>query len=91
MASAVQDRARKFRVTFARIGRDHGLSGDGIAADFEATDQWDLSEKIYRWVRKRGGIGSKELEVYVNLQDMKGSLVVGGFQNAGEFTIKEEK
>jgi len=92
MATAVQNRKRKYRVTFERIGRDYGLSGYGIATDFECEPIGDLlAEAIYRWIRKRGGIASRELEVYVNLEKMTGQLVVGGFQSAGNFTLREEK
>lgn len=90
MATAVDDRVRKYRATFDRIGRNRGLSGDGIAQDFEsAPDADDLALKIHRFVR--GKLASRDVEVHVDLEKMTGAIVVGGFQSAGTFTLQELK
>ena len=74
----------KYRVNFERIGRNHGPEPMLIEAD----DAEDLALKIFTYIRKHKLLASREFEVTVDLELMKGSLDFGRF---GNFTIEEVK
>ena len=44
------------------------------------------AEVIYRYARPH--LGSREVDVFVDLPEMRGSVLVGGFRTAGTFTIE---
>lgn len=82
-----------YTIMFERIGRDHDVpeldltvdeDDDVITADV-------IVEAVYRYARPR--LMSRGVEVVVELDEEpnaggKGWLVVGGFRDAGNFTIK---
>ena len=74
----------KYRVNFERIGRNHSPEPMLIAA----IDADDLADKIFTHIRKGKLLASREFEVTVDLELMKGSLDFGRF---GNFTIEEVK
>lgn len=73
-----------YTVTFDRIGRNHDVPPAELSADGDGSE---LADKVYDVARPH--LGSREVEVYVNLEEMRGLIVVGGFRPAGSFTIAE--
>lgn len=72
-------------VTFERIGRRRNLQ----PATFIGVKSADaLARIIYNF--SKGYLASREIEVDVDLSEMKGSIYTGG-RPAGNFTIKETK
>lgn len=75
-------------VKFNRIGRNHRPPSLSLDATLSADE---VSEAIYRHARQF--LGSREVEVYVERHRetgaLRGAILVGGFRNAGEFTVTE--
>lgn len=70
-------------ITFNRIGRRRGVE----PMTFEdVTDANELAGLVYHRVYPL--LASREVEVFVNLMQLTGRIVVGGMRAAGEFTIK---
>lgn len=74
------DLALSVRVTFTRIGRN-----SVPPLDTKATDAHDLAEQIHRYARPH--LMSRDIEVVVDLADMRGSIFAG-FNNGGAFTLE---
>ncbi|WP_293783599.1 hypothetical protein [uncultured Aeromicrobium sp.] len=72
--------ATEYLVSFERVGRRHDVAPLKVSA----SDVFDLAEKIYRYVRPM--LASREIEV-VTPDEGKGSILAGGFRNAGGFTV----
>ena len=71
-----------YRLTFERIGRNHNVP-DLVTG---ATNPDDIAEEVWRLARKN--CGSRDLEVAVDLEAMKGHIFAG-MHSAGSFTIAE--
>jgi hypothetical protein len=72
-----------YRVTFDRIGRNHDVPPIELSADGDGSE---LADRVYDVVA-RPHLGSREVEVYVNLEEMRGLIVVGGLRPGGSFTL----
>lgn len=72
-----------YLVTFedGRIGRSHDVAPFEVHAD--SAD--GLAEAIYSSAQKR--LGSREVEVVVDLEEARGHVAVGGFRIVGRFTL----
>lgn len=70
----------EYCVDFDRVSRNH----DVPSATFVAEDSFDLAEQIYDHVRPM--VMSSVLEV-IAPEEGVGTLLVGGFRNAGNFTV----
>lgn len=70
-------------VKFDRVGRRRGVEPMTFE-DVEHPDE--LAALIYERVRPM--LASREVEVFVNLIQLTGRIVVGGMRAAGDFTIK---
>jgi hypothetical protein len=81
--------AKRYRVTFERIGRDHNPA----PIELEARNGDELTTLIYRHVK--GKLASREIEVSVFGDGKKGltdgSIIVGGAHSAGTFTVEALK
>jgi hypothetical protein len=73
----------RYRVTFARVGRNHNVE----PYEVDATSGDDLAEAVWLHVRHR--LLSRDSWVAVDLTAMKG-CIRAGFQNAGTFTIEAQ-
>lgn len=70
-----------YTVRFSRIGRHHDVG----PLHLDATDADDLAEQVYKYARRF--LGSRDVEVAVNLEEMRG-LIFAGMRNGGDFTIE---
>jgi hypothetical protein len=71
-----------YQVEFERIGRTHDVASlSATAADADV-----LAEVIYQYARPY--LRSHDVEVIVNLQEMRGSIFCG-FHSGGTFTITQ--
>jgi hypothetical protein len=72
-----------YTITFDRVGRNHNVPNlvTGTA------DAQVIAEEVYRIARRN--CGSRDLEVTVDMEAMKGHIYAG-FHNAGSFTIAED-
>ena len=70
-----------YRVTFDRIGRNHGV--EPLTAT--AGDADELAEAVYRYARPH--LASRDVEVVVDLAAGSG-FIFCGFNNGGTFTIE---
>jgi hypothetical protein len=61
----------RYRVTFARIGRNH----DVPALVTTAVDADDLAEQVFRYARPR--LGSRDVDVTVDFDKAKGTIYAG--------------
>lgn len=76
------DLTTSVRVMFDRIGRDHAVPWLDIRFNGDADM---LAEAIYKYARPR--LGSKDVEVEVDLEEMTG-LIYCGWHVGGRFTIE---
>lgn len=72
-----------YTVTFDRIGRNHSVQPLTVEVDGPA----HLADLVYAHARPH--LGSREVEVAVDLQAMAGQIFVGDFRNGGTFAIAE--
>lgn len=70
----------RYRVTFARIGRNHSVE----PLEAKADDADALAEAIHRYARKH--LSSRDYDVDLDLDAGKGCIICG-MHNGGEFTI----
>ena len=72
-----------YTISFERVGRNHDVPNlvTGTA------DAQVIAEEVYRIARRH--CGSRDLEVAVDLEAMKGNIYAG-MHNAGTFTITED-
>lgn len=77
--------AATYRVLFDRIGRDHDIAP--LIARAATADE--LAEVIYRYARPH--LRSTHVDVSVDLDQMRGAVVVGGVRPGGDFTIEHEQ
>ena len=71
-------------ITFERIGRSHDVPNLVV----DDSDDEALMNEIYDYARPH--IASRDLEVLYNTESRSGYLLVGGFRNAGSFTLGGE-
>lgn len=75
-----------YRCTFDRIGRNHNVPPLDVPHVTESESDDDaLLEAVYRTARRH--CGSREVEVLVNAEEMRGIIIVGYGRPAGNFTI----
>lgn len=74
-----------YAVAFERIGRHHNVEPMMFE---DVTEPEELAALIHQRVRPH--LGSKFYEVIVDLEEMEGRILAGGWRSAGTFTIKEE-
>jgi hypothetical protein len=76
-----------YRITFDRIGRQGGRDGSEPPAPLVARvlEADGLAARIYTYARPY--LGSREVEVLVDLEAMRGSILCG-WNNGGTFTIE---
>lgn len=74
----------RYTVTFDRIGRNHYVRP---LATGEIDGPNHLAQVIHGYARPH--LGSREVDVHVDLAKMRGTVLVGGFRNAGTFTLAE--
>ncbi len=79
-------------VAFDRIGRHHDPESLVLDVPERANRCDELAEQIHRHARRY--LGSREVEVLVQFDPDtntgEGMILVGGFRNAGSFTITPE-
>ncbi|MFI1607807.1 hypothetical protein ACH4YN_37835 [Streptomyces griseofuscus] len=88
MAAAPGATQTQFRVTYERVGRHGGRAGSRPPAPLEcwAIGPDGLAERVSKDVRPY--LTSSEVEVHVDLEQMRGFIYVG-FNNGGSFTIEQ--
>lgn len=69
-----------FTVSFNRIGRTHDVLDLAVAT----TNPDEIAGLVYRYARPM--LRSRDVEVVVNLETMRGSIFCG-FNNGGTFTL----
>lgn len=74
---------RIFVIEFDRIGRNH----DVPALHTEAADGEAIANAVYDHARPH--LASREIEVFVNLDEKRGHILVGGMRPGGNFTIRD--
>ena len=67
--------------TFDRIGRKHGVSPLPVSGTAD-----DIAEQVWRYARTK--VGSRDVEVAVNLEEMRG-VIICGVRQGGSFTLAE--
>lgn len=72
-----------YLVSFSRIGRMHDIPPLTASGDDEA-----VMDQICRYARPH--LGSRDVEVVVNLRERRGYILVGAVRSAGEFTLAAE-
>lgn len=70
-----------YRCVFERIGRNHDVPPLVV----ENAD--DLLDHVYVYARPY--ILSHDMDIAVDLNEMRGQILVGGIRNAGQFTIEK--
>lgn len=70
----------RYLITFERIGRKHDVAPLEVVAD----DADALAEAIYRYARPN--LGSRDVEVVVDLDKNRGSILCG-FHSGGRFIL----
>lgn len=73
-----------FRCTFDRIGQNRNVPPLDVNGITEADDD-ALLDAVLRYADPR--LGSSDVEVMVNAEEMRGLIVVGGWRPGGCFTI----
>lgn len=71
-----------YTIAFDRVGRNHDVPPLTVTTD----DENELLKSILAHARPH--LGSREVEVYANFDERRGFIAVGGFRNAGSFTIE---
>jgi hypothetical protein len=79
---ATPNAALAYRVSFARIGRQHDVAPLEVTVDGPN----HLAKLIFDYARPR--LGSREVEVVLEEDMGSGWIFVGGFRTAGTFTIE---
>lgn len=69
-----------FLATFDRIGRNHDVPALNIAGTAA-----EIAEQVYRYAKPR--LASHEIEVMIDLEEMRGMIIVGGFRPAGGIAL----
>ncbi len=77
-----------YTVTFDRIGRNHDAAPLEVRISDGLPVVDELAEQVHRYARRH--LGSREVEVSVDLDTLEGVIVVGGFRPAGSFTVTVE-
>lgn len=80
-----------YRVVYERVGRHGGNGGTPAPRPLtvNATDPDDIALLVYRDVRRF--VGSREIEVRVDLDTLRGTVVVGWIRTAGTFTLERQE
>ncbi len=81
MSTPAEWTAKRYRVTFERIGRDH----DPAPLELRARNADELALLIYRHVK--GRLASDDIDVHVDLEALRGSILAG-FHLAGTFVLE---
>jgi hypothetical protein len=76
--------ADRYTVTFDRIGRNHYVK-PLVTGDIDGPNH--LAQVIHDYARPH--LGSREVDVHLDLDKQSGMIFVGGFRNAGSFTLAE--
>lgn len=71
-----------YRCVFDRIGRNHDVAA--LVAEVRTAEQ--LAEKVFEHARPH--LGSREVDVFVNLDEKRGLIRVGLFRPGGSFTVE---
>jgi hypothetical protein len=88
MAASPGATQTQFRVTYDRVGRHGGRNGSPAPAPLTvwAIGADGLAEHVMKDVRPY--LASREVEVFVDLESMRGHIVVG-FNNGGSFVVEQ--
>ena len=71
-----------YTATFDRIGRKHDVAPLTVTGT-----EREIEAQILRYAWPR--LGSRDVDVMVDVQGGHGVILVGGFQNAGHITLSE--
>ena len=77
-----KDWTYQFRCVFERIGRTRGIT----PVVFESRTADDLARQVYRFARPH--LGSRTVEVLVNVDEQRGVILVGAGRPGGSFTVE---
>lgn len=80
MTEGPQAAAPAYVVTFDRIGRNHSVEPLQVFGDAN-----EIATQIYRYARPK--LGSRDVQVWVELPQLRTGIVVGGLRPAGRGTL----